>query len=179
MRAACPLISCVSESPSFSRLAMETIPDRFQHVRRWEKPYDLEKVTADVAELCRSQLHPLLAVRHRVSHATWRRALPLRRVGSNSSTAFCQAMISSSNQTRRSGLMQVPLAPGSPGRVEQCGVHDGAVKGYLPRAKSRLIIEPSRTQRRCAMWRMSNVQALIFVAAIVVMVALAVWWLAL
>ena len=29
------------------------------------------------------------------------------------------------------------------------------------------------------MWRMSNVQALIFVAAVVVMVALAVWWLAL
>ena len=31
----------------------ENIPDRFRHVRRWEKPYDLEKVTADVAELCR------------------------------------------------------------------------------------------------------------------------------
>jgi len=31
----------------------ETIPDRFQHVRRWEKPYDLEKVTADIGELCR------------------------------------------------------------------------------------------------------------------------------
>jgi hypothetical protein len=30
----------------------ETIPDRVQHVRRWEKPYDHEKVTADVAELC-------------------------------------------------------------------------------------------------------------------------------
>ncbi len=29
------------------------------------------------------------------------------------------------------------------------------------------------------MWRMSNTQALIFVAAVVVMVALAVWWLAL
>jgi hypothetical protein len=29
------------------------------------------------------------------------------------------------------------------------------------------------------MWRMSNAQALIFVAAVVVMVALAVWWLAL
>jgi hypothetical protein len=28
---------------------------------------------------------------------------------------------------------------------------------------------------RCAMWRMSNAQALIFVAAVVVMVALAVW----
>ncbi|OKO88026.1 hypothetical protein AC629_11515 [Bradyrhizobium sp. NAS80.1] len=42
--------------------AAENIPDRFQHVRRWEKPYDLEEVTADVAELCRSQLHPLLAV---------------------------------------------------------------------------------------------------------------------
>ncbi|MCA1419472.1 response regulator [Bradyrhizobium sp. BRP23] len=32
--------------------AAETIPDRFQHVGRWEKPYDLEKVTANVAELC-------------------------------------------------------------------------------------------------------------------------------
>ena len=40
----------------------ENIPDRFQHVQRWEKPYDLEQVTADVAELCRSQLNPLLAV---------------------------------------------------------------------------------------------------------------------
>ncbi|MCP3459327.1 hypothetical protein [Bradyrhizobium sp. CCGUVB23] len=40
----------------------ENIPDRFQHVRRWEIPYDLEEFTADVAELCRSQLHPLLAV---------------------------------------------------------------------------------------------------------------------
>ncbi|MGY8684443.1 response regulator [Bradyrhizobium sp. UFLA05-153] len=40
----------------------ETIPARFQHVRRWEKPYEIEKVTADVAELYRSQLHPLLAV---------------------------------------------------------------------------------------------------------------------
>jgi hypothetical protein len=29
------------------------------------------------------------------------------------------------------------------------------------------------------MWRMSNAQALIFIAAVVVMVALAVWWLAL
>jgi hypothetical protein len=29
------------------------------------------------------------------------------------------------------------------------------------------------------MWRMSNVQALIFVAAVVLMVALAAWWLAL
>jgi hypothetical protein len=34
-------------------------------------------------------------------------------------------------------------------------------------------------RRRCAMWRMSNVQALIFVAAVVLMVALAAWWLAL
>ncbi|OKO85541.1 hypothetical protein AC629_18760 [Bradyrhizobium sp. NAS80.1] len=32
---------------------VENIPDRFQHVRRWDKPYDLEKVTANVAELCR------------------------------------------------------------------------------------------------------------------------------
>ncbi|MGY8682715.1 response regulator [Bradyrhizobium sp. UFLA05-153] len=31
----------------------ETIPERFQHVRRWEKPYDLEEVSADVADLCR------------------------------------------------------------------------------------------------------------------------------
>ncbi|KRQ01840.1 hypothetical protein AOQ72_10515 [Bradyrhizobium yuanmingense] len=38
------------------------IPDRFRHVRRWEKPYELGKVAADVLELCRSQLHPLHAV---------------------------------------------------------------------------------------------------------------------
>jgi hypothetical protein len=31
------------------------------------------------------------------------------------------------------------------------------------------------TQRRRAVWRMSSVEALIFVAAVVVMVALAVW----
>jgi DNA-binding NtrC family response regulator len=30
----------------------ETIPHRFRHVRRWEKPYALAKVAADVAELC-------------------------------------------------------------------------------------------------------------------------------
>ena len=30
----------------------EVIPDRFSDVRRWEKPYELEKVTADIAELC-------------------------------------------------------------------------------------------------------------------------------
>jgi DNA-binding NtrC family response regulator len=35
----------------------ENIPERFQHVRRWEKPYDFEKVTADVAELCRHAPH--------------------------------------------------------------------------------------------------------------------------
>jgi hypothetical protein len=29
-----------------------TIPDRFRDVRRWEKPYQLENVVADVAELC-------------------------------------------------------------------------------------------------------------------------------
>ena len=34
-----------------------------------------------------------------------RRPLPRLRFGSNSLTAFCQAMISSSNQTRRFGLM--------------------------------------------------------------------------
>jgi hypothetical protein len=34
---------------------------------------------------------------------------------------------------------------------------------------------PVGTQRRCAMWRISNAQALIFIVAVVVMVALAVW----
>ncbi|WP_407158152.1 response regulator [Bradyrhizobium sp. STM 3557] len=29
-----------------------TIPDRFRAVQRWEKPYELDKLTADVAELC-------------------------------------------------------------------------------------------------------------------------------
>ncbi|GLR83370.1 response regulator [Bradyrhizobium iriomotense] len=38
----------------------ETIPQRFRHVRRWEKPYELEKVAADVAELCSRQLQPVL-----------------------------------------------------------------------------------------------------------------------
>jgi hypothetical protein len=33
---------------------------------------------------------------------------------------------------------------------------------------------PRCTQRRCAMWRLSDAQALIFVAAVVVMVALLV-----
>ncbi|WFU45005.1 response regulator [Bradyrhizobium sp. CB82] len=30
----------------------ESIPHRFRHVQRWEKPYEIEKVTANVAELC-------------------------------------------------------------------------------------------------------------------------------
>jgi hypothetical protein len=30
----------------------ESIPDRFADVRRWEKPYQLERVAADIAELC-------------------------------------------------------------------------------------------------------------------------------
>jgi hypothetical protein len=34
----------------------DTIPHRFRHVRRWEKPYKLEKVGADVAELCSRRL---------------------------------------------------------------------------------------------------------------------------
>ena len=32
--------------------SIESIPDRFADVRRWEKPYQLEKVAADIAELC-------------------------------------------------------------------------------------------------------------------------------
>jgi DNA-binding response OmpR family regulator len=40
----------------------ETIPDRFRDVRRREKPYELETVTADVAELCGRQLQARLAV---------------------------------------------------------------------------------------------------------------------
>jgi len=30
----------------------DAIPERFQHVPRWEKPYELDKVTTDIAELC-------------------------------------------------------------------------------------------------------------------------------
>jgi hypothetical protein len=39
-------------------------------------------------------------------------------------------------------------------------------------AHSRLYFVLAHTQRRRAMWRMSNAQALIFVAAVVVIVAL-------
>lgn len=33
----------------------DAIPHRFRQVRRWEKPYEIEKVTADVAALCGGQ----------------------------------------------------------------------------------------------------------------------------
>jgi hypothetical protein len=42
-------------------------------------------------------------------------------------------------------------------------------------AHSGFNFMPVGTQRRCAMWRISNAQALIFIVAVVVMVALAVW----
>jgi DNA-binding NtrC family response regulator len=31
------------------------IPEHFRHVTRWEKPYDLDKVTAEVVRLCRQR----------------------------------------------------------------------------------------------------------------------------
>ena len=39
----------------------DVVPYRFRHVQRWEKPYKLENVMADVAKLCGRQLRPLLA----------------------------------------------------------------------------------------------------------------------
>ena len=39
----------------------EIIPDRFRHVPRWEKPYELEEVRADVAELCAREIPHVVA----------------------------------------------------------------------------------------------------------------------
>ena len=39
----------------------EIIPDRFRHVPRWEKPYELEEVRADVAELCAREVPHVVA----------------------------------------------------------------------------------------------------------------------
>lgn len=36
----------------------ETIPSRFRHIARWEKPLLIESVMADVAELCRRRPRP-------------------------------------------------------------------------------------------------------------------------
>jgi hypothetical protein len=38
----------------------DMIPDRFREVRRWKKPYPLDDVLADVAEMC-GPLHPSVA----------------------------------------------------------------------------------------------------------------------
>jgi hypothetical protein len=43
---------------------------------------------------------------------------------------------------------------------------------------SRLNYVPCCTQRRCAMWRLSDAQALIFIAAVAIAVALLLLWLA-
>ena len=40
----------------------DTIPHRFRQVQRFEKPYELENVTAAVTELCGRAIRPLLAV---------------------------------------------------------------------------------------------------------------------
>lgn len=34
----------------------DDIPHRFRHVPRWEKPYELRKIAADVSELCLSSI---------------------------------------------------------------------------------------------------------------------------
>ncbi|UPK37804.1 response regulator [Bradyrhizobium sp. 186] len=39
----------------------DMIPDRFQDVRRWEKPYPLDNVIADVAEMCGPLNPPIVA----------------------------------------------------------------------------------------------------------------------
>jgi DNA-binding NtrC family response regulator len=35
----------------------DCIPERFRQVARWEKPYDLDEVTAEVACLCKLRFH--------------------------------------------------------------------------------------------------------------------------
>jgi hypothetical protein len=46
---------------------------------------------------------------------------------------------------------------------------------YICNSSHRLNYVPSGLQRACAMWRMSSAQALIFIAAVVIAVALLVW----
>ncbi|GLR90831.1 response regulator [Bradyrhizobium iriomotense] len=39
----------------------DMIPSRFQNVRRWEKPWQLEDVTADIAQMCSKHQPPVAA----------------------------------------------------------------------------------------------------------------------
>jgi hypothetical protein len=72
-----------------------------------------------------------------------------------------------------------PSKDGDPSAIGRQGTTD-RVAGTARRRRlniftlfhSRLYFMPVGTQRRCAMWRMSNAQALIFIAVVVIMGAL-------